>query len=286
MMRISIEGNIASSKSSLLQLLHEKGGYAVFPEPVHEWGEWLQLFYQDTKRWAFGFQMKVLSSFVRDYGASTAQSIVERSMLSVRHVFGQLLFNQNLLAQKEWDLFRAVADMFTWEPNAIIYIACPPEVCLERMRARARPAEAHVTLEYLHKIDFMYTHMLKYFSGKRYSPVEDVEDDYTTEDYNSSGEEDSSDLSSEDFSLSSEEEEDTEGEVTPTLEQFIVEDDGDDDDDINTRACGGDSDREWVPPPSAAAVDDDDDDDDDSSELIATEDFTESDDDEGEEEEE
>ncbi|WIA10907.1 hypothetical protein OEZ85_011072 [Tetradesmus obliquus] len=278
-MRISIEGNIASSKSSLLQLLHEKGGYAVFPEPVHEWGEWLQLFYQDTKRWAFGFQMKVLSSFVRDYGASTAQSIVvERSMLSVRHVFGQLLFNQNLLAQKEWDLFRSVADMFTWEPDAIIYIACPPEVCLERMRARARPAEAHVTLEYLHKIDFMYTHMLKYFSGKRYSPVEDVEDDYTTEDYNSSGEEDSSsDLSSEDFSLSSEEEEDTEGEVTPTLEQFIVEDDGDDDDD--TRACGGDSDREWVPPPSAAAEDDDD-----SSELIATEDFTESDDDEGEEE--
>jgi thymidylate kinase len=81
-------------------------------------------------------------------------------------VFGQLLFNQNLLAQKEWDLFRSVADMFTWEPDAIIYIACPPEVCLERMRARARPAEAHVTLEYLHKIDFMYTHMLKYFSGR------------------------------------------------------------------------------------------------------------------------
>jgi deoxyadenosine/deoxycytidine kinase len=162
-MRISIEGNIASSKSSLLQLLHEKGGYAVYPEPVHEWGEWLQLFYQDTKRWAFGFQMKVLSSFVREYDE---HSIVERSMLSVRHVFGQLLFNQNLLAQKEWDLFRSVADMFTWEPDVIIYIACPPEVCLQRMHARARPAEAHVTLEYLHKIDFMYTRMLKYFSGR------------------------------------------------------------------------------------------------------------------------
>lgn len=163
-MRICIEGNIASSKSTLMQLLHQRAGYDVYPEPVHEWSEWLSLFYQDTKRWAFGFQLKVLSSFNRKYDGSP--SIIERSMLSSRHVFGQLLFNQNLLADKEWDLFKTMSDMFAWQPDAIIYIQCPPEVCLQRMHARGRPAEARVSLDYLHKIDFMYSQMLKYFPGK------------------------------------------------------------------------------------------------------------------------
>ncbi|KAF6252707.1 P-loop containing nucleoside triphosphate hydrolase protein [Scenedesmus sp. NREL 46B-D3] len=164
-MRICIEGNIACSKSSLLELLLRDKGHAVYPEPVHEWGEWLSLFYRDPKRWAFGFQMKVLSAFVRsDYAEPV--SIIERSMLSTRHVFGQLLFNQNLLAHKEWDLFRAMAEQFAWAPDAIIFIDCPPDVCLERLQKRGRAAEAQVELDYLRKIDFMYAQMLKYFEGE------------------------------------------------------------------------------------------------------------------------
>lgn len=161
-MRICVEGNLAVSKSSVMRLLHERAGYQVFPEPVEEWAEWLGVYYSDPKRWAFGFQMKVLASFVREYAGQGQVSIIERSMLSNKHVFGQMLFNQNLLAQKEWDLFRAVADMVAWQPDAIIYITCPPEVCLQRMQARGRLGEEGVTLDYLRKVDFMYGQMLKY----------------------------------------------------------------------------------------------------------------------------
>jgi deoxyadenosine/deoxycytidine kinase len=161
-------------------LAHSMPEIHIFPEPVHEWTEWLDLFYKDTKRWAFAFQMKVLSSFVRPYPDGAC--VIERSMLAARHVFGQLLFNQNLLAQKEWDLFRSMAEMHAWEPDAIIYINCPPEVCLERMHARGRPAEHNVSLEYLSKVDFMYRQMLKYFAGKVIQvdgnrPIEQVTED-------------------------------------------------------------------------------------------------------------
>lgn len=175
--RISLEGNIACSKSTLLSLLQERQGLAVYPEPVHEWGEWLSLFYEDMKRWSFGFQMKVLSSFVRPFPGSPA--IIERSMLSTRHVFGQLLFNQGVLAQKEWDLFRALAEACSWEPDAIIFLTCPPETCLQRIQQRGRKAEAGIGLDYLHKVDFMYAQMLKYFKGRVMQidgsrPVEEV----------------------------------------------------------------------------------------------------------------
>jgi deoxyadenosine/deoxycytidine kinase len=178
-MRICIEGNIASSKSTLMAMLERREDLAIYPEPVAEWGEWLALFYKDTKRWAFGFQMKVLASFLQRQYDDAKVCIVERSMLSTRHVFGQLLFNQNLLAQKEWDLFRSFADTCSWQPDAIIYVACPPEVCMQRMFMRGRAAESGVTLDYLRKVDFMYTQMLKYFKGKLICidgnrPVEEV----------------------------------------------------------------------------------------------------------------
>ena len=164
--RISIEGSIGASKSTLLEGLQAKyPSIPVMMEPVHEWGEWLELFYKDTKRWSFGFQMKVLASFLRPVSTDAPVVLYERSPLSNKEVFSQLLFAQGLMSHTELDLYKAIYDQVSWKPDAIIYVKCTPEECLARVNHRNRPAEQRVTLEYLKKVDFHYTHMLKYFKG-------------------------------------------------------------------------------------------------------------------------
>lgn len=163
-MRICIEGNIGSGKSSLLEALVREG-FVVYPEPVHEWQTWLEHFYADRKRWAMGLQMKVLASFVR----LPKDGIIERSPLSNRHVFAQMLYNQGDMTEKEWNVFRQYHDLVAWQPDAIVYIKASPEVCLERLRKRARPGEGPIDLEYLKKVDFHYNNLVRYADCPSYT---------------------------------------------------------------------------------------------------------------------
>ena len=68
-LKIALEGNIASGKSTLLRLLEDEVGYIVVPEPISKWqgvapmgakscgGNLLELFYKDPQRWGLTFQM-------------------------------------------------------------------------------------------------------------------------------------------------------------------------------------------------------------------------------------
>ena len=163
--RVCVEGNIGSGKSAALERLAAlRPDLAVFPEPVEEWGDMLDLFYADPAAWSFAFNLRVLLSFVPPARAAEGGRgvAVERSPLSCRHVFGQLAFNEGKMTQEEWALFKEYADVLGWAPDVIVYVHVPPEECLKRVEARGRPAERHVDADYLKRIDFQYETMLRY----------------------------------------------------------------------------------------------------------------------------
>ena len=159
-MRISIEGNIGAGKSSILDRLARDIETPLFPEPVEDWKELLGLYYSAPREFSLAFSMKVLLSF-RAPG-SVPSCVVERSPLSCRHVFGQLVYNEGLMAQPEWDLFKEYSDIFGWSPDFLIYIDTPAEVCFERIRRRARDGESKIDLTYVKRVEFQYANMLKY----------------------------------------------------------------------------------------------------------------------------
>jgi deoxyadenosine/deoxycytidine kinase len=163
-MIVSVEGNIGAGKSSLLEEL-EIRGLNTFKEPLDEWKEWLDRFYTDRNRWAFSMQMKVLSSFARDRFPTSGVCVIERSCLSCKQVFGQLLYNQGNLGEKEWDLYRKFCDLVSWSPDLIIYVDTPPEVCISRIKERSRSGEDTIDVPYLGRLDFQYGNMLKYYKG-------------------------------------------------------------------------------------------------------------------------
>ena len=165
-MRIIVEGNIGSGKSTVLAALGEAfPGSLVRVEPVHEWADELELFYKDPAKWALPLTLRVLLSHHKSAQNPKTTTFLERCPLSCRHVFTQLLFNEGTMPQHHWDLFREYYDVLGWEPGAgdlIVYIDTPVEKCMERVMQRARPGEDPVDVQYLRRIEFQYANMLKY----------------------------------------------------------------------------------------------------------------------------
>lgn len=161
-MRVSIEGNIGAGKSTVLD--HLRAAFpaaAVFPEPVHEWADILPLFYAKPAEWALAFSLRVLLSFTK-IKAAPGLAIVERSPLANRHVFTQLLYNDNTMNREEWELFREYSDELGWTPDMVVHVHCPPETCLQRVQGRARPGEEGIDIQYLKRIEFQYENMMRY----------------------------------------------------------------------------------------------------------------------------
>lgn len=160
-MRICVEGNIGSGKSTALAALAAALPHVPsFPEPVQEWGELLDKYYAAPAEWAFAFSLRVLLSFREP--ARRDRCVVERSPMASRHVFSQLLYNDGVLNCHEWETFKQYHDVLAWKPDVIFYVHTPAEVCAERIRQRGRACEAGIDLDYLHRVEFQYANMLRY----------------------------------------------------------------------------------------------------------------------------
>jgi deoxyadenosine/deoxycytidine kinase len=163
-MRISVVGNIACGKSSVMARLPSfLPRLAVYPEPVEDWGECLDLFYADPARWSLTFNLRALLSFRCD-GTSAAVSVYERSPLCCRHVFFEAQCDDGHMTHDESRLYRDMYGAIGWTPDALVYVRTPPETCLDRMRRRGRACEngvgGGISLEYLRRIHDKYETMV------------------------------------------------------------------------------------------------------------------------------
>jgi deoxyadenosine/deoxycytidine kinase len=176
-MIVCVEGNIGSGKSTVLQTLRDTHGYTVKEEPIDEWADLLDLYYDCPSKWALAFNLKVLHSFRSipepPQGAPHQVVCVERSPGACRHVFGQLGYNDEHMTPAAWDIFKEYHDLLTWEPDAYVYINTSPDRCFERIHTRGRECEDSLDREYLRRIEFQYTNYLKFTS----KPVHTVNGD-------------------------------------------------------------------------------------------------------------
>jgi deoxyadenosine/deoxycytidine kinase len=170
---ISLDGNIGAGKSTLL----EKIGTA-FPqvkivhEPVDTWTRLknvdgrnlLELFYEDKRRWAYTFQNAAILSRLKMLKEAVDEAlpgqiiITERSVLTDRYVFAQMLRDKGDIDPIEWDLYEMWYNTFASDlPMAgIIYITTGVATSSERIRLRGRGGEADIPDAYLK--DLMVQH--------------------------------------------------------------------------------------------------------------------------------
>ncbi len=167
-----LEGNIGAGKSTLLKILSQQlPELTIIPEPTNKWqhvgsddNNILNLFYKDTKRWAYTFQSYAFISRVQTILEFQAQqpnntvSILERSVYCDRFCFAKNCFEAGLMSELEWQIYK---EWFAWlvenyvpQPTGFIYLRTTPQTCHTRSLKRGRTEETGIPLAYfeaLHK---------------------------------------------------------------------------------------------------------------------------------------
>jgi len=163
MIIVSLEGNIGAGKTTFLTALAEQyPNYHIVLEPIAEWtkkyGESsiLELFYADKARWAFTFQISVLQTLADSVRKVIAFDktvvITERSALTSRIIFAQMLKDEGFITELEWSIYLRAFDEWALPLSGIIYLDTNPETSADRILKRGRPGET-VSQEYLKDLD-------------------------------------------------------------------------------------------------------------------------------------
>jgi deoxyguanosine kinase len=167
-MLISIEGNIGSGKSTIIDFIKSQNRYVYIDEPVQEWlsirdnqgNNALECFYKDQHKNAFCFQVLAyitrltkLMEKINQIGDKNVIVITERSIETDKNVFAKMLYDDGMISSIEWETYNYWFDSFKKSSNVdhIIYVKTSPDKCLERINTRNRVEESNITLDYLTK---------------------------------------------------------------------------------------------------------------------------------------
>lgn len=157
-----IDGNIGAGKTTILNELKNRG-YCVYEEELSEWGELLNRFYSDQKRWMCTLQVAILHSMQQQYKnllQTQDQKIVfiERSPQSSM-IFVKNGVKQGFIDNEEATVIKNIYNDLYWKPDKVFYLDTDVDLCYDRMKLRSRECEKNVTKDYLQFINDEYSQL-------------------------------------------------------------------------------------------------------------------------------
>jgi deoxyadenosine/deoxycytidine kinase len=169
-MMILLEGNVGAGKSTVGRALAMSGNFGFIEEPTKAWQEdfasnMLELVYSDLQRWSFTFQICAFITRAKNWHEVLAVTdhdrvILERSIFCDRFVFAENCYRTGLMSPVEYQillgLWNLLVSNFCDEPDVILYLRTPAEVCLQRLRDRGRGEESGITLDYLLQLERLH----------------------------------------------------------------------------------------------------------------------------------
>lgn len=180
---ISIEGNIGTGKSTILENLEQhlhansQHGEIIFlKEPVDIWESIkdeqghtvLEKFYGDQRRYAFTFQVMAYISRLTMLKRAIKENpdckviIIERSLSADKNIFMQMLHDDGKADKMEYDIYNKWYSEFIdeYRVNAMIYLDTAPTICAERINKRHRNGEGGIPVSYLERCRDYHTKWL------------------------------------------------------------------------------------------------------------------------------
>lgn len=155
-MKVVIDGNIGSGKTTQLGLLENKG-CQVRREPIEQWP--LEEFYKDPQRWAFYFHMVILQTLRPE--DTTDLVIYERSLLSSRWVFWPVLLNKGVVTHQEDVTYGQFYENYAWYPDLYIFLSKNGDLAWKHIQGRHQAGDSGVTREYWNDLNAEYMKLLK-----------------------------------------------------------------------------------------------------------------------------
>jgi deoxyadenosine/deoxycytidine kinase len=173
---ISVEGNIGSGKTTILEKLEEHCRNSNQPnrilflrEPLDVWegvkdpqtGEnILEKFYANPEKYSFPFQvmafstrLALLQDAVRDCPDYVSAVVIERSLAADKQIFAKMLHDDGKIDDISYQIYENFHKTLCRdvELNGIVYIDADADVCKARVEKRSRQGESEISLEYLQK---------------------------------------------------------------------------------------------------------------------------------------
>lgn len=162
-MRISVEGNIGSGKSTVMRALVWKLGVKTHLEPVEKWTKLLERFYDNPKEASMDLQVRVMLDFASIVDSDDEVHIVERSPSASLHVFGSISRDKEWISDSQWETLDFMKKTVGWDADAVIFVDTPPELCAERITKRS--GDNHPTepkdLIYIQEVASKYAEMIE-----------------------------------------------------------------------------------------------------------------------------
>jgi len=150
---ITIDGNIGSYKTSILNYFHKNYKLAIDLEPVDNWTEYLANLY-NTPNSSYDFQIKVWIDRCWIQEKTNMTILMERSPYFIKNVFVRKAYEDKTINNAEYEniirLHKTTDEL--WKPNGYIYLRSEPEKCLQRINKRGRYAEKNIKLEYIQNL--------------------------------------------------------------------------------------------------------------------------------------
>ena len=171
---ILLEGNIGAGKTTVGRTVAASGAFGFIEEPTAAWREnfasnMLDYLYSDIARWAFTFQICTFVTRAKTWPEVLAHTnhhkvILERSIFCDRFVFVENFYRTGLMSLAEHQLYCGLWDFmvsnYCDQPDLILYLRTPAQVCLQRIRDRGRVEESGITLKYLLQLERLHDEWL------------------------------------------------------------------------------------------------------------------------------
>tara|TARA_B110000483_G_C18200318_1_gene544896 strand:+ start:3155 stop:4213 length:1059 start_codon:yes stop_codon:yes gene_type:complete len=175
----SIEGNIGSGKSTIINILKEHfktyKNVVFLLEPVDEWNKIrnendktiLECYYEDKAKYAFSFQMMAYITRINQLKKAIHDGyeyiITERSVSTDKNVFTKMLYDNKEIDSINYQIYNKLFDELTENIPQFkyIYVKTDPEIAETRVRVRSRKGESNISLEFLKKCNIYHELWLK-----------------------------------------------------------------------------------------------------------------------------
>jgi len=171
---ILLEGNIGAGKTTVGKTIAASDAFGFIEEPTGVWREgfaanMLDLFYSDTERWAFTFQICAFITRAKTWKEVLSMTdhhrvVLERSIFCDRYVFAENCYRTGLMSEAEYEVYCGLWDFlssnYCVEPDLILYLRTPADICMERIKFRDRTEECSIPLDYLRQLETLHDEWL------------------------------------------------------------------------------------------------------------------------------
>ncbi|MCP4541072.1 MAG: deoxynucleoside kinase [Chloroflexi bacterium] len=171
---VLLEGNIGAGKTTLGKVIAASDEFGFIEEPTTAWREnyesnMLDHLYNDIARWAFTFQICTFITRAKTWPEVLAHTehhkvVLERSIFCDRFVFVENFYRTGLMSLTERQLYHGLWNFlvsnYCDQPDLILYLRTPAEVCLQRIKDRGRVEESGIELEYLLQLEKLHDEWL------------------------------------------------------------------------------------------------------------------------------